>query len=192
MFSDNKSKYFVYNIPKDSESTVSGSCGNISDTSDQYILIHWSDKNADNTLNMTFKLNHTNEFSLNKVAFNLNNAIFPNDTNGWNYSYYHVGNFFATPKHNAYHCTRAQILNLTNSENSTEAIGTVSFSHTLLEAYHEGKNTQFSTSIDCDAINTPDIVPIAVGIALIALVIIVLIAYVIGRRRSQAHGYVSM
>lgn len=37
-----------------------------------------------------------------------------------------------------------------------------------------------------------DIVPIAVGIALIALVIIVLIAYVIGRRRSQSHGYVSM
>lgn len=37
-----------------------------------------------------------------------------------------------------------------------------------------------------------DIVPIAVGCALIALVIVVLIAYLVGRRRAQARGYVSM
>lgn len=37
-----------------------------------------------------------------------------------------------------------------------------------------------------------DIVPIAVGIALIALVVVVLIAYLVGRRRAAARGYVSM
>lgn len=37
-----------------------------------------------------------------------------------------------------------------------------------------------------------DIVPLAVGIALVALVVVVLIAYLVGRRRAQARGYVSM
>lgn len=37
-----------------------------------------------------------------------------------------------------------------------------------------------------------DVVPIAVGCALVGLVAIVLIAYLVGRRRSQARGYLSM
>lgn len=37
-----------------------------------------------------------------------------------------------------------------------------------------------------------DYVPVAVGISLIALVVIVLIGYLVGRRRAQASGYVSM
>lgn len=102
---------------------------------------------------MSFKLNHTtNEFALNKLAFELDKAIFPNDANHSSYSYYYVGSSFATPKQNSYHCTRAQELNLTSSDNLN---GTVTLSRTLLEAYHEGKAKQFSTSIDCDAINTP-------------------------------------
>lgn len=146
----------MYNIPKDTELKPNGSCGNINGTSDQFIVIYWPDKDVTNMMNMTFKLNHTtNEFSLNKVVFNLDKGIFPNDSNSSSHSYYHVGSFFETPKQNSYHCTRSQMLNLTNSENSNVTIGTVSFSHTLLEAYHEGKNKQFSTSIDCDAINTP-------------------------------------
>lgn len=158
-FPDNNTKYFVYNIPEVSESSVTGSCGNANGTSDQYILIHWSDKNASNMMNMTFKLNHTtNEFSLDKFSFNLNKTIFPNDSNLTSYSYYHVGSFFETPKQNSYYCTRMQVLNLTNSENpenSTNVVGTVTFSHTLLEAYHDGNSKHFSTSIDCDAISTP-------------------------------------
>lgn len=156
-FSDNKTKHLVYNIPKDPESNVSGNCGNTSGASEQYILINWLDKKY-NALNMTFKLNHTtNEFTLNKLALSLDKAIFPNDANLSSYSYYYVGSTFATPKQNSYHCTRPQVLNLTNSESSTNVTGTVILSHTLLEAYHEGKNKQFSTPIDCDAINTPGI-----------------------------------
>lgn len=44
---------------------------------------------------------------------------------------------------------------------------------------------------DCE-FDTPDIVPIAVGIALAALVVVVLVAYLVGRRRSQTRGYLSM
>lgn len=149
-FSDNKVKYFVYNIPKDSPSKVSGSCGN--GTSAQYINIHWSDRNMTNSLNMTFILNTTNEFSLNEVGFELDKALFPIDSNLSSHSFYHVGSVFETPKDHAYHCTRLQVLNITNSANET---GTVSFSHTLWEAFHVGNNEQFSTAIDCDAISTP-------------------------------------
>lgn len=50
--------------------------------------------------------------------------------------------------------------------------------------------TLFSAE-DC-AVETQDLVPIAVGCALIVLVVIVLVAYLIGRRRRQAGGYRSM
>lgn len=152
-FPDNKTKSFLYNIPKDSASNVNGSCGN--GTSDQFILINWSDRNATNTLSMTFTLNTTNsEFSISKFVFDLNKEIFPKDSNFSSHSFYHVGSFFETPKQNSYHCTRPQILTITNGENEN---GTVSFSHTLLEAFHVGNNEQFSTPIDCDAISTPGI-----------------------------------
>lgn len=145
----------MYNIPKDSKSSVDGSC-NITGTSDQYILIHWQDGNSTSTLNMTFTSNKTNEFTLSKFVFDLDPMILPNDSNFSSHSFYHVGSFFETPKHNSYHCTRLQVLNLTNSENENGTIaGTVSFSHTLFEAFHEGNNKDFSTSIDCDAISTP-------------------------------------
>jgi len=45
---------------------------------------------------------------------------------------------------------------------------------------------------DCEKSISSDIVPIAVGCALVGLVAIVLIAYLVGRRRSQTRGYLSM
>lgn len=146
-------KHFVYNIPKDSPSTVGGSCGN--GTTDQMILIHWSDGNTTNALNMSFTLNATShEFSLSEIAFELDQALLPIDSNFVSRKFYHIGSVFETPKDHAYHCTRVQELNITNSANDN---GTVSFTHTLLEAFHVGNSQQFSTVIDCDAISTPGI-----------------------------------
>lgn len=64
--------------------------------------------------------------------------------------------------------------------------------HVQFEAFHKQDTHQFSTARDCEAIDTPDIVPIAVGCALAGLVVVVLIAYLVGRRRAQARGYLSM
>ncbi|XP_042626170.1 lysosome-associated membrane glycoprotein 2 isoform X1 [Cyprinus carpio] len=52
------------------------------------------------------------------------------------------------------------------------------------------QNNKFNTAEDCVA-DEPDnfIVPIAVGVALAVLIIIVLLAYLIGRKRSQTSGY---
>lgn len=85
-----------------------------------------------------------------------------------------------------------QTLNLTANETSTNAIASLRLSHVQLEAFSTTEGIHFSQANDCDAIDTPDIVPIAVGIALTALVAVVLVAYLVGRRRAQARGYVSM
>lgn len=59
--------------------------------------------------------------------------------------------------------------------------------------FFETNSILYFTVEDCaPPSDTPDVVPIAVGCALAALVIIVLIAYLIGRRRGQARGYLSM
>lgn len=47
--------------------------------------------------------------------------------------------------------------------------------------------TGFRTPLDCEY-EPNDIVPIAVGVALAVLVIVVLIAYIVGRRRNQQRG----
>ena len=49
----------------------------------------------------------------------------------------------------------------------------------------------FQIPLDC-AFHPSDVVPIIVGCALAGLVVLVLIAYLIGRRKSRARGYQSV
>lgn len=104
----------------------------------------------------------------------------------------HIAPLFSTPTQHSYHCNREQTLNLTSIGGSNQTVAYLSVSHVQLEAFHAHNDSSFSTAKDCDAIDTPDIVPIAVGCALAALVVVVLIAYLVGRRRRQTRGYVSM
>lgn len=92
----------------------------------------------------------------------------------------------------SYHCNKLQTLSFTNSKIGTVTVANATISHVQLEAFHKQTSDQFSTARDCEAIDTPDIVPIAVGCALAGLVVVVLIAYLVGRRRAQARGYLSM
>lgn len=70
----------------------------------------------------------------------------------------------------------------------------VRFTHVQMEAFRSLENDKFNVASDCSAddILTSDIVPIAVGCALAALVVVVLIAYLIGRRRARQRGYQSV
>lgn len=138
--------YISYNLPKDG--IVNGTCGN--GTNDQIIWIKW---NNNSVFNMTFKLKQ-HEYSLHKISLSLSNEILPN-ANQTSGTYYYVGSAFGTQANRSYRCTRDQTLNLTATENSTDIVGTVTFSKTLLEAYHMGGNKQYSAPIDCDAISTP-------------------------------------
>jgi lysosomal-associated membrane protein 1/2 len=55
-----------------------------------------------------------------------------------------------------------------------------------------GGKKEFGEASDCTLDGVTDVVPIAVGACLAGLVVIVLIAYLFGRRRSRARGYQSV
>lgn len=93
---------------------------------------------------------------------------------------------FDIPANFSYHCNREQQLNATDGS-SLFFLSKVQF-----EAFKKGNDQKFSAAKDCDSDITPDIVPIAVGISLIALIVVVLIAYMVGRRRQQARGYLNI
>lgn len=123
---------------------------------------------------------------------------------------HHKHDEFGTSLSKSYRCNKKQSMNFTDN---TLQKGTISISHLQFQAFVNATKKEFtigkiwfkfliihkwfapSISIlaeDCTPSDTPDVVPIAVGCALAALVIIVLAAYLIGRRRRQARGYLSM
>ncbi|XP_017095840.1 lysosome-associated membrane glycoprotein 1 [Drosophila bipectinata] len=98
---------------------------------------------------------------------------------------------FKTPENMSYHCTRAQKLNMTETVDSQKEIGWIRVSQVQVEAFLSEKANGFSTVHDCDSSETSDVVPIAVGIALAGLILVVLISYLCARRRSTSRGYMS-
>jgi lysosomal-associated membrane protein 1/2 len=96
------------------------------------------------------------------------------------------GSLFKTQGNFSYHCNREQTLNHSSSNNS------ITLSRVQFEAFRSSKTKVFSLAKDCDSNIKPDIVPIAVGLSLIALIVIVLVAYIVGRRRQQARGYLNI
>jgi len=95
---------------------------------------------------------------------------------------------FQTPLNHSYSCMVQEMLK------SDDGSVTVKLSDIRMEAFRQtaAGNKNFSAAIDCPADDASDVVPIAVGAALAGLVVIVLIAYLIGRRRSRSRGYQSV
>ncbi|KAF5306359.1 hypothetical protein FQR65_LT07383 [Abscondita terminalis] len=87
---------------------------------------------------------------------------------------------------------RPDSVNFPGSQTGNTTLGWLQLSHLQLQAFGNSSTHTFDSAEDCAPFDTPDIVPIAVGCALALLVIIVLIAYLVGRRRRQARGYLSM
>lgn len=186
--SDNKAANALYNVPKNAV-VSSGSCAD----NTQFIELMWNPESVvKNRLTINFWRNSTeHEFALsglNVVLFVFGDQ-FPNAKYNQTLTLVNNQTLFKTPTEMSYHCNRPQQLNLTASDNSTS---TVTVSKLQFEAFHKKQNSKFSIAKDCDAIDTPDIVPIAVGCALILLIVIVLIAYLAGRRNTRSRGYVSM
>lgn len=101
---------------------------------------------------------------------------------------------FMVHMNHSYHCNRVQKVNLTTKveNDGDESLSQLIVSGVQFEAFRTKFNDKFSSAMDCDSSNTTDVVPIAVGAALIALICFVLIAYLVGRKRQQARGYLSM
>jgi lysosomal-associated membrane protein 1/2 len=195
---DNKSTFVLYNIPTEQSTVPHGSCENETNS----IQIQWTENNqSTNMITVEFSKNSTaTQFSMSSIKFDLmlDNKTLPRINNATVSASFELRKTeFTTPIDMSYHCTKPQHFNLTTiapiPDDDNKMNATFVIAHVQLEAFNTKKNNnQFATAKDCDAIDTPDIVPIAVGCALAGLIVIVLIAYLVGRRRAQARGYLSM
>ncbi|KAK1126127.1 hypothetical protein K0M31_004768 [Melipona bicolor] len=184
---NNTKSFMVFDLPTDNLTTkASGSCGKL----EQTLTLEWASKDIIYNGNMTLHfIKSVDEYSLHHLEVVLPPTDFSNATNT-SMTLIHEAPDFAVKLSNSYRCLKQQMLNL-RQDNTNETSGYLTISGFQFQAFKVDNSTVFGLAKDC-AFDTPDVVPIAVGCALAGLVIIVLIAYLIGRRRNQAQGYLSM
>ncbi|XP_032670566.1 lysosome-associated membrane glycoprotein 1 [Odontomachus brunneus] len=184
---NNKTIQKMMDIPGTGNGTASGICGDV----EQNLTVSWdAQKDTDNFTLHFVKNETTKHYSLHHFEISLAPEEFPADK--WNET---VTLIHMTPQYeiglsNSYRCIKEQRLNL-YMKDVNETVGHLTISKLQFQAFRGDNSTSFGLAKDC-AFETPDIVPITVGCALAGLVVIVLIAYLVGRRRSQARGYLSM
>ncbi|XP_012288130.1 lysosome-associated membrane glycoprotein 1 [Orussus abietinus] len=184
----NKTGNVVLHLPKDNKTAVAtGICGAI----EQNITISWPSDIVNNSLTLHFIQNATSKnYDLHCINVTLSSSNFPNISSNASVNLVHQNSHFSVGVGNSYRCLRTQHLKLTKV-NSNVTLGSFDVSDLQFQAFKTDKSLIFGFAEDC-SLETPDIVPIAVGCALAALVVIVLVAYLVGRRRTQARGYLSM
>ena len=179
----------TFDMPIDNvTTTANGSCGSLEDQ----LTLTWSAKNISNgSMTLHFVKNDTTKhYSLHHLEVILSPADFPNTTFKQPIVLVHNESNFIVGVSNSYRCLKQQKLDLKRND-TKEAAGYLSVSGLQFQAFKADNSTVFGLAKDC-AFETPDVVPIAVGCTLTGLVIVVLISYLIARRRNQAHGYLSM
>ena len=185
---DNRNATALYNIPSKAMEN-DALCDNLT----QSIQINWGAADAQDSMLLQFELkNKTAELTMMRFIISIEGDRFPNAMENQTIQLLHRGNDFKIPAQMSYHCTRAQRFNLTETVPEKESVGFVVMHDVQVEAFRIPSNsTVFSAAHDCDSSDTPDIVPIAVGIALAAMIMIILTAYLCARRRSTSRGYMS-
>ncbi|XP_077300787.1 LAMP family protein lmp-1-like [Arctopsyche grandis] len=187
-----KDQYAVFDLPNSNMTTViKGSCDNTT----QFITIQWpsSENNTYNNLTVSFMKNTTiDKYSLTHMKFELvlDPITFPNVSGNNSFELNYSDEMFTISSQRSYRCAKNQEIVL--EPTSTNKNSTVSIKDFQVQAFATDKGTSFGYADDCDYVDVPDIVPIAVGCALGGLVLIVLIVYLVGRRNRQARGYLSM
>jgi lysosomal-associated membrane protein 1/2 len=195
---DKKNQTANVDVPK--EANVTGNC--ILGT----FKLQWNDSfsGQENSIEFTFEKNETGtavlelsasgitpgKFGLQSIEGHLYNnpAVFLNNSNNVTDVKFIASSkaMFQTPLNHSYSCMQQEIIK------SDDDHVTIKLSDIQLEAFRTTGYRKFNSAIDCPADDASDIVPIAVGAALAGLVLIVLIAYLIGRRRSRSRGYQSV
>jgi hypothetical protein len=205
VFADNTTKTALYQVPGNATTVdkLGSKCGATEDT----LKVSWD---AGNSFIVNFASN-SSKYDLTLLSVTLNVSSLFNDSAGelwccandsWlSYRFFISDIFFSVnqtvtvtytlpgesydiPSNFSYHCNRDQKLNATDGSNFFVV------SHVQFEAFRHDNNDKFAVAKDCDSNITPDIVPIAVGISLIALIVVVLIAYIVGRRRQLLEHHV--
>ncbi|XP_033226900.1 lysosome-associated membrane glycoprotein 1-like [Belonocnema kinseyi] len=178
------------NLPAKSVA-VNGSCNPM----EQILTLSWnSTLGSDNdSLTIHFVKNvSSKQYTLHHLELVILPQELPNynSTSNKTLKYVHMKDEFQTKLSNSYRCANPPKFNLTN-EGSNVKVGTIQLSNVQFQAFRSDKTINFGQAEDCIT-DTPDVVPIAVGCVLAILVVIVLVAYLIGRKRAQARGYLSM
>jgi len=190
---DKEDKNATVTMPK--EVVAGGSCKL------QTVALSWMSGENKNHLKLEFTREDKEEnnqtvavFGLSKLSVKLfmDTEHFPNaSTPGFFEATVLNAGLYETKLNNSYRCNSEDVVTL-NGDASTKAF--VHLSNLQMEAFRTQTDDKFSSAVDCaaDGVVTSDLVPIAVGCALAALVIVVLIAYLIGRRRARQRGYQSV
>ncbi|XP_067944790.1 LAMP family protein lmp-1-like [Watersipora subatra] len=165
-------------VPRDA--IVAGSCGSNTDM----LILTWRNAFA---VNNSLSLNFTKDgghYSLTYVYFSVSVLSFSVIKNGT----VSPSNSLETTVGTSYKCANSVTVKFNDSS--------LTINDLLVDAFMTSKEDKpkfEKTGSDCSYNGKTDaIVPIAVGIALAVMVIIVLIGYFIGRRRTAAAGYQSM
>lgn len=151
--------------------TGEGSCNAFNNTQELRIT------DSEYILTFTFDKNDKEAY-LKNVSLNF---FLPEDTG----IAYNDSKLFKVNVGNSYLCSNTETVPLLNVSMEIFQIH--------LQAYGSAGSENFGTAEECEADDkVNDLVPIAVGCCLLALVVIVLIAYFVGRRRSRQKGYQSV
>ncbi|EDX05742.1 lysosome-associated membrane glycoprotein 1 isoform X1 [Drosophila simulans] len=179
----------LYNIPSNA-SVEDAECKS---HTTQFIHLIWGPETSKQSLLMYFdKINDTTVLSSIQIHLTLLSEDFPDAKENQTVQLItRSSGEFKTPDKMSYHCTRVQKMNMTETLDAEPLIGWISVSHVQVEAFRRANDTGFSVGHDCDSSETSDVVPIAVGIALAALILVVLVSYLCARRRSTSRGYMS-
>jgi len=203
-------KTIIFNIPSTATVGNKSTCGNITKNEDQMLVLNWKDSDLDRELVINFRRNLTNNFygverfygNFMTKKWKVNTTDYSTTINVDSKEVTKI--LFHTPLDRSFSCgswgsTKLQASNHTKPIPPTPTTlpdATVQTSMLKFDAFRndpERKPSQpgFRNALDCEY-QPNDIVPIAVGIALTVLVLVVLIAYVIGRRRNRQRGYESV
>ncbi|XP_075213510.1 lysosome-associated membrane glycoprotein 1 [Lycorma delicatula] len=184
----NKTKQEKVDVSVPSNVNITGSCGSNS-SEIQFLKLQWSSdkvKNATNSVKFSFnKQQKDATYYIEKIYIVIN----VNDTNSTAINLTFAGKEFIGHENYSYSCASPPQLELNGTEGVSGHLALSSFQY---EAFGITNEKKFATGQDCASGDTPDIVPILVAGALIVLVGLVLVAYVVQRRRSRERGYLSM
>ncbi|KAK9510578.1 hypothetical protein O3M35_005325 [Rhynocoris fuscipes] len=159
-------------VPKIAE--ANGTCG----ATEQTIVLSWEN----NSLSLNFKANKSLEhYYLDSVGVDIKK-----DNISVSFLKDNI-TMFETALNHTYACSYSDPLKAVKDNGTVQ----FSFSDIKLIAFKADNSTAFANIYACPS-DAPDIVPIVVGCALTVLVVVVLIAYLVSRRRTQTRGYLSM
>jgi lysosomal-associated membrane protein 1/2 len=188
---DNKNLTLVYDLPETADGTNSD-CGVMLNSTETLVFDFFDDWK----LTMEFKYNATSKMwygSEVSLSFNYDNTYFPNATGPSGKQVAKLSNqtLFMVNNGSSFQCVSQSPLSDFSGLPKDFQMN-ITTTNLRVEAFRGINNTDFAMSTPCRADTAvSNIVPIAVGCALAGLVVIVLIAYLIGRKRSK-RGYESV